>query len=122
MMGRNKYRPPSDRKDGRWTVGQRFVSHQDRRRDRVKTDGQDTDRQRKRFKTAGHGTKTDRQRKEIQAEAEALKWSVMVSKASASAKVAEIQDDGDGHHADFNSLGSCWKISLPTADVEILFL
>ena len=68
VMGRNKYRPPSDRKDGRWTVGQRFVSHQDRRRDRVKTDGQDTDRQRKRFKTAGHGTKTDRQRKEIQVE------------------------------------------------------
>ena len=68
VMGRNKYRPPSDRKDGRWTVGQRFVSHRDRQRDRVKTDGQDTDRQRKRFKTAGHGTKTDRQRKEIQVE------------------------------------------------------
>ena len=33
------------------------------KRDRVKTDGQDTDRQRKRFKTAGHGTKTDRQRR-----------------------------------------------------------
>ena len=27
---------------------------------------------------------------------------MMVSKASASAKVAEIQDDGGGHHADFS--------------------
>ena len=92
VMGRNKYRPPSDRKDGRWTVGQRFVSHRDRQRDRVKTDGQDTDRQRKRFKTAGHGTKTDRQRKEIQVqlEAEARKWSVMVSKASARSKMMVV--------------------------------
>ena len=42
------------------------MSQEDSQGDRVKTDGQDTDRQRKRFKTAGHGTKTDRQRKEIQ--------------------------------------------------------
>ena len=44
------------------------MSQEDSQGDRVKTDGQDTDRQRKRFKTAGHGTKTDRQRKEIQVE------------------------------------------------------
>ena len=128
MMGRNKYRPPSDRKDGRWTVGQRFVSHRDRQRDRVKTDGQDTDRQRKRFKTAGHGTKTDRQRKEIQVEpvtheaTGSRSAEVVCDGQQGFRECKEIQDDGGGHHADFNSLGSCSKISLPTVDVEILFL
>ena len=61
-----------------------------------------------------------------------FKWSLYSHEAtgSRSAEVVcdgqqgfrEIQDDGGGHPADFNSLGSCWKISLPTVDVEILFL
>ena len=62
-MGLNKYRPAlrSERWEQGRTVGQRFVSHRDRPRDRVKTDGQDMYRQRKRFKTGGHGMETDRQ-------------------------------------------------------------
>ena len=61
-MGRNKYRPALrwERWEQGRTVGQRFVSHRDRPRDRVKTDGQDMYRQRKRFKTGGHGMETDR--------------------------------------------------------------
>ena len=108
MMGRNKYRPPSDRKDGRWTVGQRFVSHRDRPRDRVKTDGQDTDRQRKRFKTRHK----DRQRKEIQVEpvtheaTGSRSAEVVCDGQQGFRECKEIQDDGGGHHADFNSLGS----------------
>ena len=64
-MGPNKYRLAlrSERWEQGRTVGQRLVSHQDRQRDRVKTDGQDMYRQRKRFKTAGHGVETDRGRR-----------------------------------------------------------
>ena len=62
------------------------MSHRDRQRDRVKTDGQDTDRQRKRFKTAGHGTKTDRQRKEIQVEP--------VTQEATGSRSAEVVCDG----------------------------
>ena len=64
-MGGNKYRPAprSERWEQGRTVGHGLVSHQDRQRDRVKTDGQDMYRQRKRFKTAGHGIETDRGRR-----------------------------------------------------------